>query len=64
LGLLFFLACTRLGVYAVMIAVWSSNSDYSLLRGLRALALTIFYEVRLVFILLYFVVLVCLPIIF
>jgi NADH-ubiquinone oxidoreductase chain 1 len=58
-GLLFFLACTRLGVYTVMIAGWSSNSAYSLLGGLRALAQTIFlYEVRLAFILLSFVVLV------
>jgi len=59
LGLLFFLACTRLGVYTVMIAGWSSNSGYSLLGGLRALAQTISYEVRLAFILLSFVVLVC-----
>jgi NADH-ubiquinone oxidoreductase chain 1 len=59
LGLLFFLACTRLGVYTVMIAGWSSNSGYSLLGGLRALAQTISYEVRLAFILLSFVVLIC-----
>jgi NADH-ubiquinone oxidoreductase chain 1 len=59
LGLLFFLACTRLGVYTVIIAAWSSNSGYSLLGGLRALAQTISYEVRLAFILLSFVVLVC-----
>ena len=45
--LLFFLAFTRLGVYTVMIAGWSSNSGYSLLRGLRALAQIISYEVRL-----------------
>jgi NADH-ubiquinone oxidoreductase chain 1 len=41
-----------------MIAGWSSNSSYSLLGGLRALAQTISYEVRLAFILLSFVVLV------
>jgi len=58
LGLLFFLACTRLGVYTVMIAGWSSNSGYSLLGGLRALAQTISYEVRLAFILLSFVILI------
>ena len=55
----FFLACTRLGVYTVIIAGWSSNYGYSLLGGLRALAQTISYEVRLAFILLSFVVLVC-----
>nr|AQP29755.1 NADH dehydrogenase subunit 1 [Longipeditermes longipes] len=59
LGLLFFLACTSLGVYTVMIAGWSSNSSYSLLGGLRALAQTISYEVSLAFILLSFVILVC-----
>jgi len=55
----FFLSCNRLGVFAVMIAGWSSNSACSLLGGLCALAETISYEVRLVFILLSFVVLVC-----
>nr|WHM51861.1 NADH dehydrogenase subunit 1 [Heterotermes tenuis] len=59
LGLLFFLACTSLGVYTVMVAGWSSNSGYSLLGGLRALAQTISYEVSLAFILFSFVVLVC-----
>jgi NADH-ubiquinone oxidoreductase chain 1 len=59
LGLLFFLAFTRLGVYTVIIAGRSSNSGCSLLGGLRALAQTISYEVRLAFILLSFVVLVC-----
>nr|AQP28104.1 NADH dehydrogenase subunit 1 [Neocapritermes taracua] len=59
LGLLFFLACTSLGVYTVMIAGWSSNSGYSLLGGLRALAQTISYEVSLAFILLSFVILIC-----
>ena len=55
----FFLSCTRLGVYTVIIAGWSSNFRYSLLGALRALAQTISYKVRLVFILFYFVVLVC-----
>jgi len=41
-----------------MIAGWSSNSGYSLLGGLRALAQTISYEVRLAFILLSFVILI------
>nr|URH16942.1 NADH dehydrogenase subunit 1 [Nasutitermes pinocchio] len=58
LGLLFFLACTSLGVYTIMIAGWSSNSGYSLLGGLRALAQTISYEVSLAFILLSFVILI------
>uniref|UniRef100_UPI0030FF09BC NADH dehydrogenase subunit 1 n=1 Tax=Neopanorpa claripennis TaxID=3135613 RepID=UPI0030FF09BC len=55
LGLLFFLCCTSLGVYTVMIAGWSSNSNYALLGGLRAVAQTISYEVSLALLLLSFV---------
>nr|YP_010621018.1 NADH dehydrogenase subunit 1 [Periplaneta japonica]WAX39401.1 NADH dehydrogenase subunit 1 [Periplaneta japonica] len=55
LGLLFFLCCASLGVYTVMIAGWSSNSNYALLGGLRAVAQTISYEVSLALILLSFV---------
>nr|YP_009139753.1 NADH dehydrogenase subunit 1 [Biston suppressaria]AKG49723.1 NADH dehydrogenase subunit 1 [Biston suppressaria] len=51
LGLLFFFCCTSLGVYTVMIAGWSSNSNYSLLGGLRSVAQTISYEVSLALIL-------------
>nr|QBP33895.1 NADH dehydrogenase subunit 1 [Klapopteryx armillata] len=58
LGLLFFLCCTSLGVYTVMIAGWSSNSNYALLGGLRAVAQTISYEVSMALILLSFVFLV------
>nr|WEG23149.1 NADH dehydrogenase subunit 1 [Bithia sp. 1 HNL-2023a] len=55
LGLLFFLCCLSLGVYSVMIAGWSSNSNYALLGGLRAIAQTISYEVSLALILLSFI---------
>nr|UOU84966.1 NADH dehydrogenase subunit 1 [Empis opaca] len=55
LGLLFFLCITSLGVYTVMVAGWSSNSNYALLGGLRAVAQTISYEVSLALILLSFV---------
>nr|YP_010868530.1 NADH dehydrogenase subunit 1 [Calinaga buddha]WGU20181.1 NADH dehydrogenase subunit 1 [Calinaga buddha] len=47
LGILFFLCCTSLGVYTLMISGWSSNSNYSLLGGLRGVAQTISYEVSL-----------------
>ena len=57
LGLLFFLCCTRVGVYTVIIAGWSSNSLYALLGGLRAVAQTISYEVSLALILLSFIIL-------
>nr|YP_009327177.1 NADH dehydrogenase subunit 1 [Orthetrum sabina]ANX10001.1 NADH dehydrogenase subunit 1 [Orthetrum sabina] len=57
LGLLFFLCCTSVGVYTVMIAGWSSNSIYALLGGLRAVAQTISYEVSLALILISFIIL-------
>nr|YP_588095.1 NADH dehydrogenase subunit 1 [Coreana raphaelis]AAY89314.1 NADH dehydrogenase subunit 1 [Coreana raphaelis] len=47
LGILFFLSCISLGVYILLIIGWSSNSNYSLLGGLRAVAQTISYEVSL-----------------
>merc|ERR1712002_610555 len=49
---LFFLCCTRLGVYSTIGAGWASNSKYALLGCLRAVAQTISYEVRLALILL------------
>ena len=52
LGVLFFLCCTRVRVYSIVRAGWSSNSKYSLLGCLRAVAQTISYEVRLALILL------------
>lgn len=56
LRLLFFLCCTSLGVYIIIIAGWSSNSNYSLLGGLRSVAQTISYEVRLRLILISFII--------
>nr|YP_010449387.1 NADH dehydrogenase subunit 1 [Jamides bochus]UTT74591.1 NADH dehydrogenase subunit 1 [Jamides bochus] len=47
LGIMFFLSVISLGVYILLIAGWSSNSNYSLLGGLRAVAQTISYEVSL-----------------
>lgn len=58
LGVLFFLCITSLGVYTVIVAGWSSNSNYALLGGLRAVAQTISYEVSLALILLRFIILV------
>nr|QUE26652.1 NADH dehydrogenase subunit 1 [Ilythea japonica] len=55
LGLLFFLCCASLGVYTVMVAGWSSNSNYALLGGLRAIAQTISYEVSMALILMSFI---------
>lgn len=55
IGVLFFLCCLRLGVYSTMRAGWASNSKYSLLGSLRAVAQTISYEVRLALVFLSFV---------
>nr|YP_010615488.1 NADH dehydrogenase subunit 1 [Abisara fylla]WAT94158.1 NADH dehydrogenase subunit 1 [Abisara fylla] len=52
LGIMFFLCCISLGVYVLLMAGWSSNSNYSLLGGLRAVAQTISYEVSLALIML------------
>nr|UIF93650.1 NADH dehydrogenase subunit 1 [Parallelia stuposa] len=52
LGIMFILCCMSMGVYTVMVAGWSSNSNYALLGGLRAVAQTISYEVSLAMILL------------
>nr|AYP72697.1 NADH dehydrogenase subunit 1 [Chrysodinopsis sp. EMHAU-1507081] len=54
LSILFFLSVSSLGVYMIMMAGWSSNSNYSLLGGLRSVAQTISYEVSLILILMSF----------
>nr|ALO77391.1 NADH deshydrogenase subunit 1 [Agrilus sp. AGR01] len=55
-GVLFFLCCSSLGVYTIMLSGWSSNSFYSLLGGLRSVAQTISYEVSLALILMSFLI--------
>jgi len=50
---LFFLCVSSLNVYGTLLAGWASNSKYALLGGLRAIAQTISYEVRIVLILLF-----------
>lgn len=45
LGLLVFIALAGLGVYAVMLGGWSSNSKYSLMGAIRSTAQTVSYEV-------------------
>nr|UYG49077.1 NADH dehydrogenase subunit 1 [Abscondita chinensis] len=54
LSFFFFLCVSSLSVYSIMIAGWSSNSNYSLLGSLRCVAQTISYEVSLAIILLSF----------
>nr|YP_010321818.1 NADH dehydrogenase subunit 1 [Stenochironomus tobaduodecimus]UKO33045.1 NADH dehydrogenase subunit 1 [Stenochironomus tobaduodecimus] len=52
LGVLFFLCCLSFGVYPLMMSGWSSNSMYSMLGVLRAIAQIISYEVTLIIMLL------------
>nr|QWL15078.1 NADH dehydrogenase subunit 1 [Epuraea sp.] len=54
LSLLFFLSVSSLSVYTLMLAGWSSNSNYSLLGSLRSVAQTISYEVSMALILISF----------
>nr|YP_008082685.1 NADH dehydrogenase subunit 1 [Danaus plexippus]AGL76310.1 NADH dehydrogenase subunit 1 [Danaus plexippus] len=58
LGILFILSCLSVGVYMLLVSGWSSNSNYSLLGGLRAVAQTISYEVSLALILMSSVILI------
>nr|YP_010714153.1 NADH dehydrogenase subunit 1 [Plautia stali]WDD39716.1 NADH dehydrogenase subunit 1 [Plautia stali] len=51
-GILFFMVCTGMGVYGVMLSGWSSNSNYALLGSLRSVAQVISYEVSMILIML------------
>ncbi len=51
-GALIFLCISRLNVYILLYAGWSSNSKYALLGAIRRIAQTISYEVRIALILL------------
>lgn len=58
LRFLYILRCIRVGVYALIVSGWASNSSYSLLGRLRAIAQTISYEVCIILMLLFFIFLV------
>jgi NADH-quinone oxidoreductase subunit H len=47
IGILFILAFSSLGVYALFLAGWSSNNKYAFLGGMRASAQMVSYEVAL-----------------
>uniref|UniRef100_A0AAU7YRI9 NADH-ubiquinone oxidoreductase chain 1 n=2 Tax=Rhopalus TaxID=238590 RepID=A0AAU7YRI9_9HEMI len=55
-GFLFFMCCTGMGVYGIMLSGWSSNSKYALLGSLRAMAQTISYEVSMSMLMLCFII--------
>nr|QKK69323.1 NADH dehydrogenase subunit 1 [Rhynchium quinquecinctum] len=46
-SMLYFLCCLSILVYTVMIGGWSSNSNYSLLGGIRSIIQSLSYEVSL-----------------
>nr|ARH54272.1 NADH dehydrogenase subunit 1 [Curculionidae sp. 1 AH-2016] len=58
LSIMFFLGISSLSVYSIMLAGWSSNSNYAMLGSLRSVAQSISYEVSLVLILLSFLIMV------
>nr|AXS65600.1 NADH dehydrogenase subunit 1 [Chrysomeloidea sp. 6 KM-2017] len=58
LSMLYFLSISSLSVYTIMLAGWSSNSNYSLLGSLRSVAQTISYEVSLALILISFLIMI------
>jgi NADH-quinone oxidoreductase subunit H len=47
IGILYIFAIASLGVYATVLAGWSSNNKYSLVGGIRASAQTISYELAM-----------------
>nr|QNG56248.1 NADH dehydrogenase subunit 1 [Platisus obscurus] len=57
-SILYFLCLSSMGVYTVMLAGWSSNSNYSMLGCLRSVAQTISYEVSLSLIMMSFLILI------
>nr|YP_010016421.1 NADH dehydrogenase subunit 1 [Mukaria splendida]QOI73927.1 NADH dehydrogenase subunit 1 [Mukaria splendida] len=53
-GLIFFLCCSSLSIYSMMVCGWSSNSLYSMLGCIRSISQAISYEVSLSLLLLLF----------
>uniref|UniRef100_UPI0031F4693D NADH dehydrogenase subunit 1 n=1 Tax=Taiwanaptera montana TaxID=3135762 RepID=UPI0031F4693D len=54
LGLLFFICCSGVSVYGVLVAGWSSNSSYAMLGSMRSVAQSVSYEVSMALIMICF----------
>nr|ALO77027.1 NADH deshydrogenase subunit 1 [Sphindus dubius] len=54
LSILFFLSVSSMGVYCIMLAGWSSNSNYAMLGSIRVIAQSISYEVSLILLIMSF----------
>nr|QNG56261.1 NADH dehydrogenase subunit 1 [Platisus vespertinus] len=57
-SILYFLCLSSMSVYTIMLAGWSSNSNYSMLGCLRSVAQTVSYEVSLSLIMMSFLILI------
>nr|YP_009318508.1 NADH dehydrogenase subunit 1 [Echinoderes svetlanae]APA17415.1 NADH dehydrogenase subunit 1 [Echinoderes svetlanae] len=51
-NIFFFFCCVAIGVYPLIVAGWSSNSKYSILGSMRAVAQAVSYEVSLILVVL------------
>nr|AKG64607.1 NADH dehydrogenase subunit 1 [Polistes jokahamae] len=47
LFLLYLMSCLSIGVYIILMSSWSSNSNYSMLGGIRSLSQSLSYEVSM-----------------
>lgn len=45
--ILYLISCLRMGVYIILMRRWSSNSNYSILGGLRSISQSLSYEVSM-----------------
>lgn len=57
-GVIFIILIISVGVYPIIISGWASNSNYAMLGGLRAIAQIISYEVSLVLIIIFILIIV------
>nr|ABS28774.1 NADH dehydrogenase subunit 1 [Polistes sp. MD1] len=47
LFMMYFMSCLSLGIYVILMSSWSSNSNYSMLGGMRSISQSLSYEVSM-----------------